>query len=164
MTTTRQIILVPVTIAALLLSSCAALEEIAVPPQVTLRSVAVKDLDFKRQTFVLAFDVTNPNPLTLPVKSVDYGLELDGQRFASGEVLSSFTIPGGGDTTFSISVDLDLFNTAPQLIGIVRDGMRRDIPYSLVGSLGVDLPLVNPVRFETGGTIRLTSNEVAVDE
>lgn len=159
--TRRLITLLPVV--ALLLSSCAALEEIAVPPQVTLRSVAVKDLDFKRQTFVLGFDVTNPNPLSLPIKSVNYGVELDGQRFASGEVLSSFTIPGGGDTTFSISVDLDLFNTAPQLIGIVRDGMRRDIPYTLEGSLGVDLPLVNPVRFQTGGTIQLTSADLGVD-
>ena len=164
MTTRRFIFPVPIALVALLLSSCATLEEIAAPPQVTLRSVAVKDLEFKRQTFVLAFDVTNPNPLSLPIKSVDYGVQLDGHRFASGEVLSSFTIPGGGDTTFAITVDLDLFNTAPHLLGIVRDGMRRDIPYTLEGSLGVDLPLVNPVRFQTGGTIRLVSDDLGLDE
>ena len=164
MTARNFIILLPITVAAMLVSSCATLEQIAVAPEVTLRSVNVKDLDFKRQTFVLSFDVTNPNPLSLPIKSVNYGVQLDGQRFASGEVLSSFTIPGGGDTTFAITVDLDLFNTAPHLIGIVRDGMRRDVPYELEGSLGVDLPLVNPVRFATGGTIRLTSTDIGADE
>ncbi len=140
-----------------LLSSCATMEELAEPPRVSLRYVQVQDLDFKRQTFVLGFDVTNPNPVALPVRSVSYGVRLDGHRFASGETASAFTIPASSDTEFAITADLDLLSTAPKLLTIVRHAARRDIPYELKGTLGIDIPLLKPVEFESSGEIRLTA-------
>ena len=139
------------------LCSCATLKELAEPPRVSLRYVEVEELDFKRQTFLLGFDVTNPNPVPLPVRSVSYGVKLDGHRFASGETVSSFTIPASSDTEFAISADLDLLSTAPALLTIVRQAARRDIPYELEGSLGIDIPLMKPVEFESSGDIRLTA-------
>ena len=141
--------------AALLLVSCATMQELVEPPRVSLRAVEVEKLDFKQQTFLLSFDVTNPNPIALPVKSVSYGVRLDGHRFASGETASAFTIPASSDTGFSISAELDLLSTAPALLTIVRQAARRDIPYELEGSFGIDLPLMQPVAFESTGDIRL---------
>lgn len=139
------------------LTSCASMEELVQPPRVSLRYVKVQDLDFKRQTFVLGFDVTNPNPVSLPVRSVSYGIKLDGYRFASGETVSAFTIPASSDAEFAISADLDLLSTAPALLTIVRQATRRDIPYELEGSLGIDIPLLKPVEFESSGEIRLSA-------
>ncbi|MDJ0699559.1 MAG: LEA type 2 family protein [Woeseiaceae bacterium] len=143
---------------AALLVSCAAMEELVDPPRVSLRSVEVQQLDVRKQTFLLSFDVTNPGPVSLPVKSVSYDVRLDGYRFASGETPGSFTIPAASDTGFAISAELDLLSTAPALLSIVREATRRDIPYELHGSLAIDLPLVRPVAFESGGQIRLTSS------
>jgi LEA14-like dessication related protein len=139
------------------LCSCATVQEAVIAPQVSLRSVQVERLDFRNQTFLLAFDVTNPNPITLPIKSVSYGVKLDGMRFASGETSSNFSIPAGGDTEFTISADLDLLNTAPALLAIVRDATRSNIPYELDGELGVDIPFVKPLSFRASGQIRVSA-------
>ena len=142
-------------VAAAMLTSCASLEDVVSAPGVELTEVHVETLDLKQQTFLLEFDVVNPNPFPLPVSTVAYGVSLDGHRFASGETTSSFIVPAGSEGAFIISVDLNLLQTAPELLFIVRDAVHRDIPYALEGRLGVDIPAVRPVRFETEGTIRL---------
>jgi len=138
-----------------LLTGCASTGDILSAPNVSLRNVEVTDLDFSGQTFLLGFDVTNPNPFPLPVKVVSYNIELDGYRFASGSTNGQFTVPSSGDAEFAISVRLDLLKTAPQLLYLVRDSLKRDIPYELNGRLGLDIPLIEPVRFESSGAIRM---------
>ncbi len=140
---------------AAMLASCASLDDMVSAPGVELTQVRVETLDLKKQTFLLEFDVSNPNPFPLPVSTVVYGVRLDGHRFASGEVQGGFVVPARSDGEFVISVDLNLLQTAPELLFIVRDAVRRDIPYALEGRLGVDLPAIKPVRFETNGMIRL---------
>lgn len=141
------------------LAACASLpENIISSPGVELRDVQVMGLGFDSQTFLLSFDVDNPNPFPLPVRHIRYGVRLDGQRFAGGETQSSISVPAGGKTEFAISVQLDLLNTAPQLLSIIRAGTRRDIPYALEGELGIDIPMTPPVSYRTDGTIRLDAS------
>ena len=52
-------------------------------------------------------------------------------------------------------MQVDLLKTAPQLLYIVKDSLKRDIPYELTGQLGLDIPLTDPVRFSSSGEIRL---------
>jgi LEA14-like dessication related protein len=140
------------------MSACASLPESLVStPRVSLSNVQVVGLGFKSQTFLLSFDVANPNLFPLPVRNIGYGVKLDGQWFASGETVSEFTIPADGETSFAISVDLNLLKTSPQLLSIVRDGTRRDIRYELEGTFGVDIPLTPPIRYRDSGLIRLNS-------
>lgn len=140
------------------LGGCAtSIENIVSAPRVQLRDVQVLGLGFKNQTFLLSFDISNPNPFALPVDAVSYAVRLDGQRFASGETASDFSVPAGGNSEFAISVDLDLLQTAPQLLSIVRDGVRKDIGYDLEGQLTVGIPLAPPVSYRSSGTIRLHS-------
>ena len=140
------------------LGGCAtSIENIVSTPRVQLRDVQVLGLGFKNQTFLLTFDISNPNPFALPVDAVSYAVRLDGQRFASGETASDFSVPAGGNSEFAISVDLDLLQTAPQLLSIVRDGVRKDIGYDLEGQLTVGIPLAPPVSYRSSGTIRLHS-------
>jgi hypothetical protein len=119
-------------------------------PAVSLRNVEVTDVDLDGQTFVLDFDVVNPNPFPLPIRSLSFGVELEGLRLASGEAECAF-------------VDVDLMRTAPQLIFIVRDGMYRDIPYALEGSMAIDVPLAKPVSFRNQGSIRFDAGALAAD-
>ena len=152
----RRLILVFVI--ALGLSACASIpENIIAKPRVELRDVQVVGLGFKNQTFLLSFDIHNPNPFTLPVNHVSYDVRLDGLRFASGQTDCDISVPASGDGEFAMSVELDLLTTAPRLLSIIREGVRSDIPYELEGELGVDLPLTPAVRYRTGGSIRLDS-------
>jgi LEA14-like dessication related protein len=143
----------------LAMSACATMpEDFVKAPNVNLSNVQVVGLGFTSQTFLLSFNAENPNPFPLPVRNVDYGVKIAGQRFASGETVSNFTIPASGDTNFAISVDLNLLQTAPQLLSIVRDGARREIDYELDGQFGVDIPLTPPIKYHNSGTIRLSSD------
>ncbi len=145
-------------VASLSLAACGSIpDNLLSPPKVELTNVQVVGLGFQKQTFLLSFDIANPNAFSLPVRTIQYGLRLDGQHFAGGETDSEFTVPASGATNFAISVDLDLLKTSPQLLGIVRDGVQRDIAYELDGSLGVDIPLAPAVKYNTNGTIRLSS-------
>ncbi len=140
----------------LALAGCASLpENLMSKPDVQLRDVQMVGLGFNNQTFLLSFDIHNPNPFPLPVNHVSYGVRLDGQRFASGKTASDFSVPASGDAQFVISVELDLLTTGPQLLSIMRDGTRREVPYQLDGQLGIDIPLTPPVAYRTQGTIRL---------
>ena len=142
-----------------ILSACAAIsEDLLSSPKIELADVQVVGLGFQQQTFLLSFDIANPNKFSLPVRNVEYGLKLDGQHFAGGETASDFTVPASGSTTFAISVELDLLKTSPHLLGIVRDGAQRDIAYELDGVLGVDIPLVPAVKYNSNGKIRFSSN------
>lgn len=141
------------------LHGCASgLQNVLKSPTVELASVQLVGLDFSSQTFLLSFDVANPNGFSLPIKAVSYGVKLNGQRFASGETASAFSVPANGAAQFAISVDLDLLQTAPQLLSIVRQSVREDVAYELDGELSLDLPLTTPpLAFRNDGSIRLSS-------
>jgi LEA14-like dessication related protein len=152
----RTMLGVQLSLLTALLTACASVPESLVSsPRVTLSDVQVLGLGFRSQTFLLSFDVANPNPFPLPVSNVGYGVRLDGRRFASGETPSSFTIPADGDASFAISVDLNLLQTAPQLLSIVRDGTRNDIDYEVEGRFGVDIPLTPTIKYHNSGKVRL---------
>jgi LEA14-like dessication related protein len=146
---------------ACLAAGCASTGITVEKPGVSLRTVEVAEIELDSQTFVLDFDVINPNPFPLPIRSISYGVELDGFRFASGETQGEFIVPANSDSEFRITVDLDLMRTAPQLMFIVRDGVYRDIPYALEGRFAIDVPFANPVSFRNEGSIRLDAGELA---
>ena len=138
------------------LGACASLpENLVSKPDVQLREVQVLGLGFKGQTFQLSFDIHNPNPFPLPVNHVSYSVRLDGHRFASGTTPGDILVPANDDAAFVITAELDLLTTAPQLLSIVRDGIRTEIPYELQGQLGVDVPMTPTVSYRTDGAIRL---------
>lgn len=139
----------------LCLAGCASLEDVVSPPGVTLRNVHAETLAFDRQTFLLSFDVTNPNPFPLPVSRLEYGVWLDGRRFASGDADSGIHIPALSDGTFDIRVEMDLVNTVPDLLFVLRDGLDRRLPYRLEGRLHTGLPRARPVPFASEGDVRL---------
>lgn len=150
--------LLALVVAVMGLAACETLpDNLVEKPDVALRDVRVVGLGFNAQTFLLSFDISNPNAFALPVNHVSYGIKLDGQRFATGKTPSEIRVPAGGTTQFAISVELDLLKTAPALLSIVREGVRKEVPYELEGQLGIDLPLTPPITYRTQGAIRLDS-------
>lgn len=138
-----------------MLAGCASTGSLVSAPDVNLRNVEATDLDFSEQTFVLEFDVHNPNPFPLPVRSISYGVDLDGHRFATGSTTAEIMVPASGEADFAISVEVNLMRSAPQLLYIVRDGLKEDIPYALNGEFALDLPMSEPLQFQTNGSVRM---------
>lgn len=126
-------------------------------PHVRLHELSVEKIDLDEQTFVLSFDVKNPNPFPLAIREIRYGVKLDGQRFASGESSCELNVAAASDSSFEITVDLNLLRTAPDLLFIVRDGASGAIPYSLEGQFVMDIPTGPEIGFAHTGDIRLSA-------
>ena len=138
------------------LSACASTGTVINSPKVDLTGVELTAVNFRQQTFLLSFDVSNPNPFPLPVRAVEYRVIFDDKKFAGGETQGSFTVPAHGDDSFAISVDLDLLSSATHLTSLVRGGLKENVSYQLQGSLAVDIPFVKPIPFSSSGVINMT--------
>lgn len=140
------------------LSACAGTSTLIDSPTVNLTSVKLADVSLSRQTFHLGFDVDNPNPFPLPIQAVEYRVILDEEKFAGGATEGQFTVPARGHDDFTISVDLDVLNTAAQLSSLLRGGMREPVSYELQGNLTVDIPFSKPLPFSSTGVIQVLGN------
>ena len=147
-----------VLVAALWLSGCATGQTFVKSPSISLTGVELSKIHFSRQTFLLSFNVRNPNAFPLPVKRIRYKIMLEDKRFAGGETQSDFVIPARGDSEFIISVDLDILQSGADLAAIIHSGVRGDIGYALDGSLTVDIPLTRPIDFSTTGTVMVQAS------
>ena len=137
------------------MSACAGTGLLISSPEVRLTGIEMISADFDSQTFLLGFDVSNPNPFPLPIRSVRYRVRLGEQQFASGETQGNFTVPSEGNGAFAISVQLDLLRTTSNISSLIRSGMRRDFDYELSGSFAVDIPFAKRLEFRSGGNIEL---------
>ena len=137
------------------ISGCAGMDAAVNPPAVSLESVEMTDVDFDRQTCLLGFVVSNPNPFPLPVESVRYRIALGDQQFAGGETQGSFTVPPDGAVEFVISTELNLLRSTSYISTLIRTGMRRQMDYELSGSFSVDIPFANTLEFSNSGRIEL---------
>lgn len=156
--TTTRVRLAACLVATSLLAGCAGMGPLLSPPEVALRSVSLGTMGFSKQTFLLGFEARNPNAFALPVNYVSYSVKLNEQAFARGETVADFEIAADGVSEFTISVELDLLHTAPQLLYTVRDGVSGALAYELSGKLGIDLPLVDRVAFRASGAVRLNAD------
>lgn len=137
----------------LLCGACASQGPVIKTPDVRLDGVRLQSISLGKQTFLLSFNVTNPNPFPLPVKGLSYRVLLDEKPFASGQTAGRFDIPASGDGAFSISVDLDLINSAAGLTSILGSAAARPVPYTLDGTLDIAIPFARPLTFGSDGTI-----------
>ncbi len=138
-----------------LMGGCATPQASIDMPRVSLTDVSITRVALDGQTFILSFDVDNPNPFPLPVREVRYHIVLAEERFASGEASSNFSIPAGGRGDFDLMVELDILNQASALVAVVRNGMHHHIEYELHGSMRVDIPFTAPVAFSSTGSIQI---------
>lgn len=141
--------------ATLLLMACATTETIVRPPVVTLTGAEVGKISFRQQTFLLHFDVSNPNSFALPVKSVRYRILFDQKQFADGETAGEFVVPARGDEQFQLSVNTDFLDSVSNLSSLLRGGLPDHVEYELQGSLTVDIPFVPAVPFSSQGVIKI---------
>lgn len=140
----------------LLAAGCASLQQSLETPEISLKGLKLVEADLSKQRYELSLHVRNPNPIALPVRGMNYRIQLAGERFADGETLQAFTIPAGGETDFELSVTTDLLRT---LSGVQRllDRRERTLKYELGGQLQVNLPFVRALPFSSSGEVDLIS-------
>jgi LEA14-like dessication related protein len=137
--------------AAALLAACA-LSNLQTP-KLSVADVQVVSGEIWQQRLRVRMHVQNPNDRALPVKSIQYTLEVQGQAFAEGESLQPFVVPSLGEADFDMNVTT---NAAGALMGLLsRYGGSGVVDYRLVGRVSLSEGWLRSIPFDERGTFKL---------
>jgi LEA14-like dessication related protein len=146
---------VPVLCAAALLLAACALTPKFIPPRLSVVDVQIESSDLWEQRLKVRMRVQNPNDRRLPVKGLEYTLEVEGQQFASGASAASFVVPAMGEAEFDMNVTTNLAGTLIKLLGRGSDALGQTVAYRLTGKIALSEGLMRSIPFEERGTFRL---------
>lgn len=143
-----------VALLAMSLAGCASLRTELQTPSIDVVNVRLIEAGLFEQRFALVLDVKNPNDLDLPVKGLQYRLNLAGEKFADGVTPQSFVVPAFGETRFETHVSTNLVSTIFHLSEWMKDSPRQ-LDYEFEGKLRVNLPFVKSIPFSESGYVDL---------
>jgi LEA14-like dessication related protein len=138
---------------ALLTSGCALAPKFTTPT-LTVVGVQLESGDLLAQHLKVRVHVQNPNDRTLPVRGIDYTLDVDGQPFATGESAASFVVPALGEAEFDMNVTTNVAGTLMRLMARAP-AERASVPYRLSGKISLSEGWLQSIPFEQRGTFRL---------
>lgn len=123
------------------------------PPQLTVMSMQVQSADLFSQRMLVHMRVVNPNARALPVKSIDYRIEVAGADLAQGLADKPFVVPAMGEAEFDVQVTANLANALSQILG--RKGSRDKLDYRLVGTVSLSSGFLRRIPFDERGSVNL---------
>jgi LEA14-like dessication related protein len=123
-------------------------------PQLTIVGVRVEGSDLLAQHLRVRVHVQNPNDRSLPIKGIEYTLDVDGQPFATGDSAASFVVPALGEAEFDMNVTTNAAGTLVRLLARGPDALAS-VPYRLTGKISLSAGWLQSIRFEQHGTFRL---------
>ena len=128
--------LLPLTL--LVLSSCANLTgSLLKDPEVNISNFKLTDMTSKDISIDLVLDVNNPNPIPLNLDSVDYSLNLSGQKVTEGTMNKGVSIPASGKGQVTIPMKFAYNSVGSLLSGLMNRSFKKD--YELNGTAKVGI-------------------------
>jgi len=122
-------------------------------PHLEVVNVEVLKGDLLRQELRVRMRVQNPNDRALPVKSIQYQVEVAGEAFAHGESERDFLVPANGEKEFDVSVTA---NAASMLLRMLGGGRKMDVvEYRITGKVMLASGLMRNVPFSQKGEFKL---------
>ena len=140
--------------AALLLGACALTSKF-ITPRLSVVDVQIERGDLWEQRLKVRMRVQNPNDRRLPVKGIEYTLEVEGQQLASGASAASFVVPAMGEAEFDMNVTTNLAGTLLTLLGHGSEAPGQSVPYRLSGRIALAQGLMRSIPFEERGSFSL---------
>ena len=123
-------------------------------PTLTVAGVQLEGGDLLEQRLKVRVHVQNPNDRRLPIRSITYTLEIDGQPFATGESAASFVVPALGEAEFDMNVTTNMAGTLMRLLAR-GPGALQSASYHLTGKISLSAGWLESIPFEQRGTVRL---------
>ena len=116
---------------AALLATCATAPKLE-PPKVSITGLKVVSAEVWVQHLQVRLQLHNPNDRELPVKALEYTIEIAGQNVGDGSYAQSFVVPAHGDVEVESNVTTNL---AGALLKLVTHVPRTLIPYRVAGKV-----------------------------
>ena len=136
----------------LLLSACSVLLPRWQTPTLSVVNVQMGRSDLLQQHLQVRMSVHNPNDRDLPVKGLNYALEVNGEECAHGESGASFVVPARGDAEFDMNVTA---NAAAVLLRLFTHGNGQSAEYRIHGKVELSSGLLRAVPFDQHGEVQL---------
>jgi len=120
-------------------------------PDLTVIGIELTGGNLLQQTFLVKFQVQNPNQRALPVQGLHAELSVGGERIASGVSNRAFVVPPMGQTEFDMNITANMAAAIFKLANQHTDS----IDYELTGSASLDLPFMHELPFHQAGSFSL---------
>jgi LEA14-like dessication related protein len=140
--------------AAVLLAGCV-LSPKFTPPRLSIVNVQLEGGDLWEQRLKVRLHVENPNNRALPVKGLEYTLEVAGQQLARGASAASFIVPAMGESEFDTNVTTNLAGALLKLLGRGSEALGQSVEYHLTGKVSLSAGLLRSIPFDERGSVRL---------
>ena len=124
-------------------------------PRLSIVDVQLEGGDLWEQRLKVRLRVENPNDRALPVKGLEYALEVAGQPLAHGASTASFIVPAMGQSEFDMSVTTNLAGMLLKLLGRGSDALGQSVDYHLIGKVSLSSGLMRSIPFDERGSFRL---------
>src|SRR3954471_23236820 len=95
------------TLVCLSFAGCAVLPKFEAP-KLSVISMKLQSADFFSQRLQVRMRVLNPNARELPIKGIEYRIEVDGAELAQGLTDAPFVVPALGEAEFDVQVTANL--------------------------------------------------------
>jgi LEA14-like dessication related protein len=136
------------------LAGCSSLPRMLAPPRAELVGLQLLQGSFDGQRFAVSLELTNPNPVAIPVLGVEFNVRLASEGLLDGRSLVPFTLPAGGQRTIDVEIFSNVISSASRLRSIVQ-GPGNVLEYELQGELTLDARLREPLGFYFRGQVPL---------
>lgn len=120
----------------LLLVGCAALPQKPEAPRVSLVGLKLVSMELFEQRYQVRLRVKNPNAFSLPIRGIDFRLDINGKSFADGVSAQSVEVPAYGEQVIALKVSSNLMQVFRQL-QTLENSQAPGFAYRLSGAVAV---------------------------
>lgn len=131
------------------LSGCSLFVPKLEKPTLSVVSVRLLKGDLLHQELVVRVRVQNPNDRELPVRSITYQLDVEGQELAHGMSGDSFVVPALGEAEFDMRVSA---NMAGLIFKLIQGS--PSVEYRLTGKVALSAGLMRNFPFNEHGSFK----------
>jgi LEA14-like dessication related protein len=135
-----------------LFAACSVLPKFEAP-KLSVVSMKVQSGDIFSQRLLVHMRVINPNARELPIKGLNYRIDINDAELAQGITDAPFVVPAMGEAEFDVQVTANLASAITQLLS--RRGSQDTIDYRLVGSVALSSGFLRRIPFDERGSVKL---------
>jgi LEA14-like dessication related protein len=141
-----------VVLACLPLAGCAGLSKLEAP-KLSVISMKMQSADIFSQRLQIRMRVLNPNARELPIKGIEYRIEVNDAELAQGLSDTPFVVPAMGEAEFDVQVTANLASALAKFLS--RKSGQDTLDYRLIGSVALSSGFLRRIPFDERGSVKL---------
>lgn len=135
------------------LASCSALTSKPESPRVTLVGLKLVSVELLEQRYQVSLRVKNPNAFELPVRGIDFRLDINSQAFADGVSSQPVDVPAYGENVIELEVSSNLLQVFRQF-QLLQESESPGFEYRISGSMATGV-YGQKLPFDYSGELQL---------